>query len=178
MAKPSVVSKTLTGLHGHLTAALLAEMQDVRGSAGFENCGTDFRYCCCIRQGGVEAPALWGRVAKQVLWTAEEKWRAEGWGLSFGGQHDNEYTLRGMMRANKYWLFSDSREKLICMVNDLISLWWTSTCKNENMRSSRVGVRDRAWDLPFCEVFDVLGYRFHRDGKGCQGAARSVCARP
>ena len=20
--------------------------------------------------------------------------------------------------------------------------------------------------LPFCEVFDVLGYRFHRDGKG------------
>ena len=35
VAKPSVVSKilTLTGVHGHLTAALLAEMQDVRGSA-------------------------------------------------------------------------------------------------------------------------------------------------
>ena len=38
-AEPSVVSKilTLTGVHGHLTAALLAEMQAVRGSARFEN---------------------------------------------------------------------------------------------------------------------------------------------
>ena len=34
VAKPSVVSKILTlmSVHGHLTAALLAEMQDVRGS--------------------------------------------------------------------------------------------------------------------------------------------------
>ena len=37
VAKPALVSKvlTLTGVHGHLTAALLAEMQDVRGSASF-----------------------------------------------------------------------------------------------------------------------------------------------
>ena len=26
-----------------------------------------------------------------------------------------------------------------------------------------------------CEVFDVLGYRFHRDGKGFQGAERTIC---
>ena len=39
VAKPSVVSKilTLTGVPGHLAAALLAEMQDVRGSACCEN---------------------------------------------------------------------------------------------------------------------------------------------
>ena len=39
VAKPSVVPKILTwtGVHGHLTAALLAEMQDVRGSASVEN---------------------------------------------------------------------------------------------------------------------------------------------
>ena len=38
VAKPSVVSKilTLTAVHGHLTAALLAAMQDVRGSARFK----------------------------------------------------------------------------------------------------------------------------------------------
>ena len=37
VAKPSMVSKifTLTGVHGHLTAALLAEVQDVRGSMCF-----------------------------------------------------------------------------------------------------------------------------------------------
>ena len=32
---------------------------------------------------------------------AEEKWKANGWGLPFGGQHDNEYVLRGMMWAEK-----------------------------------------------------------------------------
>ena len=45
VAKPSVVSKilTLTGVHGHLTAALLAEVQDVRGSSSFENSETAFQ---------------------------------------------------------------------------------------------------------------------------------------
>ena len=57
----------------------------------------------------MEAPVLWGRIAKDVLWKAEEKWQAKGWGLSFGGQYDNEYTLRGM-RADNDWLLSDNRE--------------------------------------------------------------------
>ena len=37
VANPSLATKilTLTGFHGHLTAALLAEMKDVRGSASF-----------------------------------------------------------------------------------------------------------------------------------------------
>ena len=46
VAKLSVVFKilTLTSVHGHLTAALLAEVQDVRGSASLENCNkTNFR---------------------------------------------------------------------------------------------------------------------------------------
>ena len=69
--------------------------------------------------------------------------------LPFGGQHDNEYVLRGMRWADNYWLFSDNREILICMVNDIIeelldlhmepkpeSLWWTSTHKHEDMRTA------------------------------------------
>ena len=82
VAKPSVVSKifTLTGVHGHVAAASLAEMQDVRGPACFENCETEFGYSRCIRQGGVEAPVSRGRVAKYVLWKAEGKWKARGWG--------------------------------------------------------------------------------------------------
>ena len=31
---------------------------------------------------------------------------------------------------------------------------------------------------PFCEVFDVLGYRFHRDEKLFQGAERTMCKGP
>ena len=63
---------------------------------------------------------LWGRVAKYVLWKAEEKWKAKGWGVTFGGQHDNEYVLRGMMWADNCWLFCDNKERLVCMVNDII----------------------------------------------------------
>ena len=56
---------TLTGVHGHLTASFLAEMQDVRGSASFENSeDRNSGYTRCIRQGVVKAPVLWGRIAK------------------------------------------------------------------------------------------------------------------
>ena len=73
-------------------------------------------------------------------------------------QHDNEDKLRGMMWADNYWLFSDNREKLICMVNDIIeelldldvepkpeSLWWTSTHKHQDTQNVRVGSRGRIW---------------------------------
>ena len=46
------------------------------------------------------------------------------------------------------------------------SLWWASTYKDEDMATLKVGDRGKTWDLPFTEVFDVLGSRFHRDGKG------------
>ena len=73
VAKPSVELKILshTGVHGHVVAAVSAEMQDLHISAYFENCETAFRYSRCSRQGGVEAPVLWGRVVKFVLWKAE-----------------------------------------------------------------------------------------------------------
>ena len=81
----------MTGVHGRVAAALLAEMQDVRGSACFENSETECKFSECIRQGGVEAPVLWRRVAKYVLWKAEKSGRAEA-----GGFHleDNGYVLR------------------------------------------------------------------------------------
>ena len=46
VVKSAVVSRilTLTWIHGHVVAALLAEMKDVRGSACFENCKTELRY--------------------------------------------------------------------------------------------------------------------------------------
>ena len=37
------------------------------------------------------------------------------------------------------------------------------------------GNRGLAWDFPVKDVFEVLGYRFHRDGKGFQGADRTLC---
>ena len=111
VAKVSVASKilTLTGVHGHLF-----------GSACCENCETECGYSRCFRQGGVEALVLWGRVAKYVLWKPQEKWKAKDWGLTFDRQHDNAHVLRGMMWAGNYWLFCDNKEKLVCVVNDII----------------------------------------------------------
>ena len=53
------------------------------------------------------------------------------------------------------------------------SLWWRSMYKYEDMRTLRVGGRDK-WDFLFCEVFDVFGHHFHRDGKVFQGAEISA----
>ena len=106
---------------------------------------------------GASAREVWrplccgGRIAKYVLWKSEEKWRAKGWGLSFGGQHDNACLLRGMMSADNKWLFWDNKERLICIVNDLTelldldmepkreSLWWTSTHNDEEKITSSSG---------------------------------------
>ena len=46
-----------------------------KGSACFENRETEFMCSRCIRQGVVEARVLWRRVAKNVSWNAEEKWK-------------------------------------------------------------------------------------------------------
>ena len=93
------------------------------------NCETDFRYSRCIRQRGVEALVLSKRIAKYVLWKAE----------------------------------NDIIEELLDldMERNPESLWWISTFQDENMRTLRVGVRDRALDLLLCEVFDVLVVPFH-----------------
>ena len=110
--------------------------------------------------------------------------KAKGWGLPFGGECDSEHVLRGTRWADSYWLFCDNRERLIRMVNDTMeelldldeapkqeSLWWTGTHKHEDMKTLRVGSRGKIGDLPFREVFEVLGY--DRDGKGectlCKG---------
>ena len=108
-------------------------------------------------------------------------------GVTFGGQHDNEYVLRGMVWADNYRLLCDNKERLICMVNDNIeelldldmepkpeSLWWTNTHKGEEKITLR-GSRATTWELPFREVFEVLGYRYHRVGKRFQGAERTMC---
>ena len=99
VANPSVASKilTLTRVHGHLTAASLAEMQDVPGSACFAKKRDRIqvlemyspRRCPRLRCYGAALPNTYSGKLK--------KWKTNGWVLPFGGQHENEYVLRGMM---------------------------------------------------------------------------------
>ena len=100
-------------------------------------------------------------LGKYVLWKAEVKWKG-GWRLTFGGENDK---------------FCDNKERLVCMVNDIIEELldmepkpethrWTSTYQAEEKETLKVGHWGLAWELPFKDVFGVLGCCFHRDGKG------------
>ena len=52
-------------LRGHIVAALLEELHDLKGQACFENCATEFGYSLCIRQGSA---LLWRKIAKYSSW--------------------------------------------------------------------------------------------------------------
>ena len=142
VAKPSLVSKilTLTGVHGRLTAALLAEIEMSVAPQSLrtvrQNSGTLGASAKEVRRHLCSGDALPNMCSGELRKSGEPK----AGRLSFGGQHGNEYTLRSMMWVDNYWMFSDNREKLICMVNDIVeelldldvepkpeSLWWTST---------------------------------------------------
>ena len=92
-----------------------------------------------------------------------------------------------MMWADNYWLFCHDRKILVHMVNDIIeellvldmepkpeSLWWTCSYEAEKQLTLKVAGRGKEWTLPFVEVFDVLGYRFNRAGKGAQGVEKTL----
>ena len=64
VAKPGVVADTLMGAHGRIIAEMLEEMKELKVVASFESCETEFRYSSCTRQGRVEAPRLYMRLAK------------------------------------------------------------------------------------------------------------------
>ena len=65
------------------------------------------------------------------------------------------------MWADNYWLFSDDKEKLVCMVNDIIEelldldmepqldSWWPSTDKEEDVMTLKVGKQRRNLGLAF-----------------------------
>ena len=52
-----------------------------------------------------------------------------------------------------------------------LKLWWTSTYKAEVDMTLEVGGREKSWEMPFVEVFNL---RFRRDAKGIQDAERTL----
>ena len=150
LAKPSMASTitSLTRLHGHVEAAL-----------------EEWRFqCICI----VESR---GKVEDQ------------GWEPAFGGKLDDECLFRGMRWADNYWQFSDDKEKVMCIVFcvveellelDMESKPESSTPTEEDVSTMKVESTEKIWDMPFMEVFDVMGHRFLRDGKGAQGPEKTL----
>ena len=87
------------------------------------------------------------------------------------------------MWAENYWLFHDSSETLACVVNDIFEKLLGLDMepkpeslynKEEDGASLKVGIEVTTGVSFFSNVFDVLGYRFHRDGKGAQGIEKTL----
>ena len=96
--------------------------------------------------------------------------------------------MTGRTCERRYWLLCDKKVRLVSMVHDIIeelldldsepkaeSLWWTSTHQAEEEETMNVENRGLTLDLVFKDVFEVLGYRFHRDVRESQGAGRTSC---
>ena len=64
--------------YGWITAAMLSGMEGLEGHATFEDVERRFNLTRRIRQGSVEAPTLWLKLAKHILWNAEQEWTTEG----------------------------------------------------------------------------------------------------
>ena len=60
--------------HGWLISALLREMSGLVGQAMFECVESKISFNRCLRQGSVEAPRLWQKMATQLLANVEENW--------------------------------------------------------------------------------------------------------
>ena len=75
-AKPKHVAQMMDShnTHGWLIAALLREMSGLKGKAMFESVESSFVFNGCLRQGSVEAPRLWQKMATQILADVEEEW--------------------------------------------------------------------------------------------------------
>ena len=79
----------------------------------------------------------------------------------------------------------DAEDKRTWMVNDIIvvepghraqagSPWWTSTYKDGDERTLKVGCKGGQERLPVVEAFDLLGYRFRRTGKWLQVTEKTM----
>ena len=112
VAKPTVVSQILTimGTHGHVVAALFEEMKDVTGSACFENGDgvSPFETYSARRCRGSSVAEESGQIR-----AVESRKEMEGQGMG-------DRFRRGVMWADSCWLFSDDRDKLAWMVNDVV----------------------------------------------------------
>ena len=123
VAKPAAEILTLTGVHGHQTAALLAEVQEVRGSASFANC----RYFWCIGQ-------VWRLLCSGdacVFWKVEKNGEPKFW----------DYPSEGRCGPTITDCSAKAQTDIIDELLDMDmepkpeSLWWTSTLRDDDMRT-------------------------------------------
>ena len=57
------------------------------------------------------------------------------------------------------------------------SLWWTCSFLGRRTDYTSSGKQKKMWELPFVKEFDVLGFWYHRSGKGTHGVQKNLVQR-
>ena len=119
-AKPKHVAKIFDdhNTHGWLTA-LLREMSGMSGMASFESVESRFSFNGCLRQGSVEAPRLWQKMASQIWATVEEEWMKKRKGVIVDVEGQGVHQICSLMWADNFWIMSHSEEHMEQMLLDL-----------------------------------------------------------
>ena len=162
------------------------KMKGVRGSACFENGETEFRCSKCSRDQNAVGREGWRLQTRGQICIVESRGEVEDQVVRTCFRREklgDEYLFRGMMWADNFWLSSDDKEKLVCMMNDIIeelldldmepkleSLWWTTTYREEDVTALKV--RSREGKLGTCQSLRYLmSWAIVSDevGKGCRG---------
>ena len=122
IARPKQIAKNMCDhqVHGWIISDLLREMKSPERKATYENLDCSFPFTRCIRQGSVEAPRLWLKMAMQVLANVEPIWQKKKMGVNMDTQERGNHQICSFMWADNYWIMSHSKVHLEQMMKELI----------------------------------------------------------
>ena len=160
-----------------LLPALRRVMAGLEGQATFESVESTFSFARCIRQGSVEAPRLWLKMAMQILGNVEPEWVETMMGVLTEEREGRDHQICSFMWADNYWIMSP-KAHLERMVKDFIeeaerwelepkpaSLWRKNTCAYEMMEDITISTRAGRQKILFEKSFTILGYTINQAGR-------------
>ena len=162
-------------------------MSGLSGKATFECVESNFNFNKCLRQGSVEAPRLWQKMASQILANVEEEWMKKRKVILLDMEGERAHQICSFVWADNFWIMSHSKENLEHMLRDLIeeagrwdlepkpaSLWWTSTYEPEEKVDMILGTTLGCYKFPFEDKFKILGCVMNRQGKMCDAVEEQM----
>ena len=112
-AQPKHVAKIMDNhkTHGWIIAALSREMSGMSGKSMFEWVESSFAFNRCSRQGSVEAPRMWQKMATHILANVEEEWMKQRRVvlMEVDGEGGGEHQISSFMWADNFWIMYTPR---------------------------------------------------------------------
>ena len=133
----------------------------------FECVESSFIVNKCLRQGSVEAPRLWQKVATQILANVEEEWMRVVFSRTSKVKEHIKFRIVSYSEENLEQTLRDLIEEASScdLVPKPASLWWTSTYDSEEMIDMILGTTSGCYKFPFEDEFKILGCAMKRQGK-------------